>query len=134
MPIQFTKHCRSKPEVSDGSRLLVTRYWPRGVTKQAFDEWRRELAPSPDLLAAYRQATSIIVSSGHNDRKIAEAWAWFKDRYRHEVSRQGDSLAELNGRLERGEVLTLLCACHEAAQCHRSILVEMLTPPITGKQ
>lgn len=134
LPIQIAKHCRSKPEAGDGSRLLVTRYWPRGVTKGAFDEWRRELAPSPELLSSYRQAVSSIASNGDSALNLAEAWTWFADRYRHEMSHQAAPLAELRGRLMRGEVLTLLCACHENSQCHRSILAELLIPPEPGQK
>lgn len=110
------------------------RYWPRGVTKQAFDEWRRELAPSPELLSSYRQAVLVVAPNGNNDPKLAEAWTSFGDRYRHEMSHQGAALAELRRRLARGEVLTLLCACHESSQCHRSILARLLIPLETGQK
>ena len=35
----------------DGTRVLVERLWPRGVTKAAaaLDGWERDLAPSPEL-------------------------------------------------------------------------------------
>ena len=43
---------RPPPEI--GHRLLVMRFWPRGVRKEAVDGWERELAPSAELLRAFR--------------------------------------------------------------------------------
>ena len=36
---------------SDGTRILVERLWPRGVSKDKaqIDHWAKEAAPSPDL-------------------------------------------------------------------------------------
>jgi uncharacterized protein YeaO (DUF488 family) len=35
----------------DGSRILVDRLWPRGISKRkaALDGWAKEVAPSPGL-------------------------------------------------------------------------------------
>jgi uncharacterized protein YeaO (DUF488 family) len=40
---------------ADGTRLLVDRLWPRGLTKQraAVDEWLRDIAPSDELRRWY---------------------------------------------------------------------------------
>ena len=37
-----------------GTRVLVTRYWPRGFSRGDFDVWMRDLAPSATLLKRYR--------------------------------------------------------------------------------
>ena len=39
----------------DGTRVLVDRIWPRGLTKAraALDEWRKEIAPSTELRKWY---------------------------------------------------------------------------------
>ena len=42
------KRILDQRETSDGVRVLVTRYWPRGVRKEHFDCWMRELAPSAE--------------------------------------------------------------------------------------
>ena len=34
---------------TDGTRILVDRLWPRGVTKDSVDLWLKEIAPSGDL-------------------------------------------------------------------------------------
>jgi uncharacterized protein YeaO (DUF488 family) len=59
----------------DGSyRILVDRFWPRGVSKADLhpDAWARELAPTPDLIKWF----------GHQ----AERWQEFRDRYLRELS------------------------------------------------
>ena len=37
-----------EPEPADGTRVLVDRIWPRGLTKAkaALDEWCKDIAPS----------------------------------------------------------------------------------------
>ena len=109
-------HDPAGPE--DGYRLLVMRYWPRGVRKSAVDGWLRELAPTAALLGAYR-ASEID-------------WPTFVSRYRAEITgtAEGRSLLGQVQRLdaEHGAV-TLLC--HEDlkkadAHCHREVLKELL--------
>lgn len=45
------KRIYEKPERSDGTRILVDRLWPRGITKEAaqLSFWMKEVAPSPEL-------------------------------------------------------------------------------------
>ncbi|MDE1728382.1 MAG: DUF488 family protein, partial [Thaumarchaeota archaeon] len=50
-----TKSIYQPKEESDGIRILITRFYPRGVKKDHFDVWIRELAPSPSLLQSYKQ-------------------------------------------------------------------------------
>jgi uncharacterized protein YeaO (DUF488 family) len=39
-------------EVSDGTRVLVERVWPRGLTKEhaSVDVWLKDIAPSAGLM------------------------------------------------------------------------------------
>ncbi|MDN5552057.1 MAG: DUF488 family protein, partial [Brevibacterium sp.] len=43
------------PAQNDGTRILVDRIWPRGVSKDKaeLDDWLKELAPSSDLRKWY---------------------------------------------------------------------------------
>ena len=43
------------PEPGDGTRVLVDRLWPRGVTKERAHrhEWCKQVAPSPTLRTWY---------------------------------------------------------------------------------
>ena len=58
---------------TDGTRLLVDRLWPRGVTKGALNvaEWYREAAPSDELRQWF----------AHDPAR----WAEFKKRYFKEL-------------------------------------------------
>ena len=47
-------------ENDDGIRVLITRFYPRGIKKKKFDCWIRELSPSGDLLNNYQQANVTI--------------------------------------------------------------------------
>lgn len=45
------KRVYQAPEASDGTRILVDRLWPRGVTKEkaGIDLWLKDIAPSDAL-------------------------------------------------------------------------------------
>jgi uncharacterized protein YeaO (DUF488 family) len=49
------KRVYDPPAADDGIRLLVTRLWPRGVKKDAVDEWVKDLGTPRDMLSAYRR-------------------------------------------------------------------------------
>ena len=110
----------------------MTRYWPRGVAKQFVHEWRRELAPSVELLSNFKQALEGASRDADRNLKVRDVWVSFSNGYRDEMSRKSVALDELRGRLARGEMLTLLCACHKKAHCHRSLLAELLAPSRGG--
>ena len=110
------------PAPGGGTRILVCRYRPRGVRKQdeTWDEWWKELGPSPALhAAAYGKGQPAIDFAEYRRRFLAEL-ASDPGRY---------SLRALAGRIARGESLTLLCssACTDESLCHRSILRELLS-------
>ena len=50
------KRVYEKPERTDGTRILVDRLWPRGLTKEkaAVDLWLKEVAPSTELRKWFR--------------------------------------------------------------------------------
>lgn len=49
-----TKSIYDKKEKSDGKRILITRYYPRGIRKNYFDFWCRDLSPSKHLLKSLK--------------------------------------------------------------------------------
>ncbi len=99
----------------DGLRLLVTRYWPRGVKKERVDQWIRGLGPSAPLIKDWKSG--------------AISWSEFEKRYRAEFKdpekkRLFDELKE-TARAEAAVVL--LCTCkEEERRCHRHLLSAML--------
>ncbi|MFQ5736525.1 MAG: DUF488 domain-containing protein [Thermodesulfobacteriota bacterium] len=98
----------------EGVRVLVTRYWPRGVKKERQDYWFRDLGPAPELIKAWKAG--------------GLEWDEFVRRYRAEFSsmEKMESLSELKSLVKeaRGKV-TLLCTCRDE-RCHRVLLKEML--------
>jgi uncharacterized protein YeaO (DUF488 family) len=118
MPIK-TRRWNDPAEADDGTRLLVTRYRPRGVSKEdeTWDEWLPELGPSKDLHAAV-----------YTDRSTPIPWPNYRRRYLDEQRKNAGLIAALARRVQSGEAVTLLCssACVRESRCHRSILKELI--------
>jgi len=112
VPIK-TKRIHEPAEPGDGYRLLVMRYWPRGVAKSRVDGWDRRLTPTRGLLAEL------------NDGAID--WPEYACRFRHEMATRPESVAALGELRERAarETVTLLCWCPDEARCHRAVLKEL---------
>ena len=109
------KRAYEPAEEQDGTRVLVDRLWPRGVSKQEarLDQWNRELAPSPELRRWF----------GH---KVSR-WPEFSRRYRLELARHGQALGELRRRAEQGPVTLVYGAKdehHNQAVVLQSVLLE----------
>jgi uncharacterized protein YeaO (DUF488 family) len=108
-----TKRVYEPAAAGDGTRVLIMRYWPRGIRKDRVDVWLRELAPEVPLLRAYL------------DGKIT--WAQYRPRYRAGLKRAAAqaALAEVRRLARRGRV-TLLCGCADPRRCHRTLLQKHL--------
>jgi uncharacterized protein YeaO (DUF488 family) len=106
-----TKRIYEPADPTDGHRLLIMRRWPRGIKKTAVDSWEPDLGPSLPLLTDYRKG------------KID--WPALAKRYRQEMAGRPEALAKAAALAKAGDV-TLLCSCHDEAQCHRTLLKEML--------
>jgi uncharacterized protein YeaO (DUF488 family) len=104
-----TKRVYESSVSADGTRVLIMRYWPRGIRKEKVDVWLRELAPVIPLLRAYL------------DGEIT--WAQYRPRYRAGLRRPEAqaALGELRTLARRGPV-TLLCGCADPSVCHRTLL------------
>ncbi len=113
MPI-LTKRVYDPQEPADGLRLLVMRYWPRGIAKTKVDRWDRGLAPSVELLRALR--SGVI------------AWDEYTRRFLWEMQHRADAVAAINALLEqvRTETVTLLCWCKDPLHCHRTLLKQIV--------
>jgi uncharacterized protein YeaO (DUF488 family) len=99
----------------DGTRVLVDRIWPRGLTKASADlhEWCKEVAPSTELRKWYR----------HDPQRFNE----FVRRYHVELKQpeRSDALAHLR-ELAKKRTLTLLTATKEPEISEAAVLAEML--------
>ena len=104
-----TKRIYEAPAPEDGTRVLIMRYWPRGIRKAKVDVWLRELGPVIPLLRAFL------------DEEIT--WTQYVPRYLAGLRRADAqaALAEVRRLARRGRV-TLLCGCADAQRCHRTLL------------
>ncbi len=104
-----------EPDPSAGTRVLVDRLWPRGVTKDraAIDVWCKQVAPSTDLRTWY----------GHDPARFEE----FARRYRDELARPGQAaaLARLALLAARGPV-TLVTATKDVGRSGAAVLAAAL--------
>ena len=111
-----TKSIYKPKESGDGVRILVTRFYPRGVKKTHFDRWIRDLAPSAQLLKKYKD----------ND----VTWRQFFRAFQRELRDGGAAsrIRDLHSE-SRGTTVTLLCYEPTGAHCHRHLLREMISNP-----
>jgi uncharacterized protein YeaO (DUF488 family) len=86
---------------SDGTRVLVDRLWPRGLTKEAaaVDHWMRDLAPS----------TALRKWFGHDPAR----WDEFRRRYAAELREREAQLEALRDLARRGPVTLVFGARDE---------------------
>ena len=98
---------------SDGRRVLATRYWPRGIRKTAVDEYARKLAPSREILHAFKRGEI--------------GWESFKARYLREMG-NAEARSEIRrlADLSQSETMTVMCICKDERHCHRSLLRELI--------
>jgi uncharacterized protein YeaO (DUF488 family) len=110
-----------EPDADDGTRVLVDRIWPRGMTKAraALDEWCKDVAPSTELRKWY----------GHDPARFEE----FARRYRLELAdpERAGALAHLRALASAGP-LTLLTATKDPAISEASVLASMLASSAPG--
>ena len=100
-----------------GRRILVTRYYPRGIRRSHFDDWARALAPGKELLRRHK-AGSI-------------PWRDFVGAFLAEVYASEEARSALLGlrREARRGGVTLLCFERDGAHCHRHILRRLVEQP-----
>lgn len=102
------KRAYEEPSKDDGTRILVERLWPLGVSKEkaAIDLWIKEVAPSSELRKWF----------GHDPAR----WEEFRRRYRAELDERREALDDLKRRLKEGPVTFVFAARDEE---HNSALL-----------
>ncbi len=105
-----------EPSRGDGTRVLVDRVWPRGMTKEKaeLDEWCKQVAPSTALRKWY----------SHDPDLFDE----FTRRYREELTdpERAEALTHLRG-LATDRTLTLLTATKDAGISEAAVLAQLLS-------
>ena len=104
-----------QPDEEDGTRILVDRLWPRGLTKAkaSVDLWLKEVAPSTELRKWF----------GHDPEK----WKEFQTRYRAELRQNTEQVSLLKQEAARG-VVTLLFGAKDEEHNEAVVLQKLLMP------
>ncbi|HEY6385961.1 MAG TPA: DUF488 domain-containing protein [Candidatus Acidoferrum sp.] len=108
------KRIYEKPAKEDGWRVLVDRLWPRGMKKEAahLDAWMKDVAPSDALRKWF----------GHEPKK----WGDFQRRYRSELSKKRELVAELKKMANEHGTLTLLFGAKDEEHNEAVVLANAL--------
>jgi len=107
------KRAYDPPAEDDGARVLVDRIWPRGVRKEnaAVTLWLKDIAPSTTLRKWF----------GHDPAR----WTEFRRRYRAELQRNDDAVAQLRALSARDRV-TLIYGAQDIEHNHALVLAGYL--------
>jgi uncharacterized protein YeaO (DUF488 family) len=104
-----------EPTGEDGTRVLVDRVWPRGLSKDRarIDQWCKQVAPSTELRKWY----------SHDPGRFAE----FTRRYRAELEdpERAEALAGLRG-LARDRTVTLVTATKAIEISQAAVLADLI--------
>lgn len=109
-----TKRVYEKTAKEDGWRVLVDRLWPRGMKKEAahIDLWMKEVAPSDALRKWF----------GHEPEK----WPEFQKRYRAELAKKQELVAQLKKMAHEHTTLTLVYGAKDEQHNQAVALAELL--------
>ncbi len=101
------------PARGDGTRVLVDRLWPRGLSKEAarVDLWLKDIAPSTELRKWF----------GHDAAK----WSEFQERYRAELRAHDDAVRRIAEEAQRGRV-TLVYGAKDTVHNDAVVLKQFL--------
>jgi len=108
------KRVYAQPQKSDGTRILVDRLWPRGLTKEKaqVDLWLKEVAPSTELRKWF----------SHDPEK----WTEFQTRYKAELKNHHQQLEFLKKESAKG-IVTLLYGTKDEQHNEAIVLQQLLS-------
>ena len=107
------KRVYEEPRPADGTRILVDRLWPRGLSKERarVDLWLKDIAPSTELRKWF----------GHDPSK----WTEFQARYRQELKSEAELLDVLKEKAAKGTI-TLLYGAKDEVHNEAVVLQSLL--------
>jgi len=109
-----TKSVYDPAEESDGERILVSRFWPRGISKESLSlsQWLLALAPSKALVKDWKTGSLT--------------WAEYQNHFNGEMAAHQEEIEALAKR-SKSSTITLLCYEREGdPHCHRHLLKRMI--------
>jgi uncharacterized protein YeaO (DUF488 family) len=120
MSVVHLKRVYEDASPEDGTRVLVDRLWPRGLSREAakVDLWLKELAPSDKLR--------------HWFNHDPERWPEFRKRYRAELAENSEDLETLRRLVAGKKPVTLLFAAKDTEHNNAVALKERLSPRRRG--
>ena len=115
------KRIHDPVEDEDGTRILVDRVWPRGVSKAdaRLDWWAKEVAPSTELRKWF----------GHDP----ERWEKFRHNYRDELAQVPETLSKLLDYCQQSPT-TLLFGARDRVHNQAVVLREVLLQELAGDE
>lgn len=107
------KRAYAAASTDDGTRILVDRLWPRGVSKEraALDDWLKDIAPT----------TALREWFGHDPAK----WVEFQERYRVELTTHHAEVDRLR-QIALAGPLTLVYAAKDTVHNDAVVLRDVL--------
>ena len=108
------KRVYEEPVPGDGARILVDRLWPRGVSKERakLDLWLKDIAPSTGLREWF----------GHDPEK----WIEFQKKYKIELAKNEEPVAELKKIIRQNKTVTLLYAAKDEEHNEAVVITNLL--------
>ena len=112
MNIQI-KRAYEEPTPGDGTRILVDRLWPRGLTKEKakVDLWLKDIAPSTELRKWF----------AHDPAR----WTEFQARYHEELKHNPEALSLLKEAAAKGPA-TLIYGARDQQHNEAVVLQKLL--------
>ena len=107
------KRVYEKPSKEDGTRILVDRLWPRGLTKEkaAVDLWLKDIAPSTELRKWF----------AHDPKK----WNEFRKKYLEEL-KDNDKQVSILKKHVKNITATLVYGAKDEEHNEAHVLEELL--------
>jgi uncharacterized protein YeaO (DUF488 family) len=116
------KRVYDKPEVGDGCRILVDRFWPRGISKQEanISLWFKSIVPSTGLRKWFSHSTI--------------RWQEFRLRCLEELEGKQEDLDLIGAALKKELRITLVNSARETSHNQAVVLREYLETRFTLQQ
>lgn len=113
------KRAYEKPAKEDGTRVLIDRLWPRGVSKEdaQIDRWAKDLAPSTELRKWF----------DHDPAK----WEEFQERYTEELAAHRAEL-EVLAKEAKGQRVTLVYGAKDEKHNDAVVLANLLNRKVNS--
>jgi uncharacterized protein YeaO (DUF488 family) len=113
-PMIKIRRVYERAEVTDGTRLLVDRLWPRGIRRNTpnVDIWLKDIGPTDELRKWF----------AHDPAK----WASFKSKYIKELEENTRVIANLLQIVRSTDTVTLVYATTDTEHNNAIVLREFL--------